>query len=196
MEPHFEKTRICREIKFVIVENVFSVSCVCFKEIFSVHYGKCIQLTQNETSDKHENSIFCEHHLRQSAFKCTVKRNLSQISAQKLSFSFVSKAIFYVFYLSKWTKTCNTTIAFKVALDVQSVKVSEYPFKENRSMLKKKTAIICIFLQHPLKDAQKKKCQNTTENLSKYTAVSEQLHTTCLYSYTGYRVGLSNISSS
>ena len=51
MEPHFEKTRICREIKFVIVENVFSVSCVCFKEIFSVHYGKCIQLTQNETSD-------------------------------------------------------------------------------------------------------------------------------------------------
>ena len=75
-EPHFEKTCICREIKFIIVVNVFSISCVCFKEIFSVHYGKCIQLTQNETSDKHENSVFCEHHLRQSPFKCTAQWNL------------------------------------------------------------------------------------------------------------------------
>ena len=48
MEPNFEKTRICREIKFVIVVNVFSVSCVCFKEIFSVHYGKCILPTYPE----------------------------------------------------------------------------------------------------------------------------------------------------
>ena len=146
MEHYFEKKCICREIKFIIVVNVFSVSCVCFKEIFSVYYGKCIQLTQNETSDKHENSVFCEHHLRQSPFKCTAQRNLFQISAEKLSFSFASKAIFYVFDLSKWTKTCITTVVFEVALDVQSVKVSEYPFKQNRSMLKNKTTIIYMFL--------------------------------------------------
>ena len=41
-EPHFGKTCICREIKFIIVVNFFSVSCVSFKEMFSVHYGKCI----------------------------------------------------------------------------------------------------------------------------------------------------------
>ena len=76
MEHYFEKKCICREIKFIIVVNVFSVSCVCFKEIFSVHYGKCIQLAQNETSDKHKNSGFCEHHLRKSRFKCTAQRNL------------------------------------------------------------------------------------------------------------------------
>ena len=71
-KPHFEKTCVSREIKITIVVNVFSVSCVCFQEIFSVQYGKCIQLTrQNETSDKHDNSVFCEHHLRQSPFKCT-----------------------------------------------------------------------------------------------------------------------------
>ena len=33
-EPHFEKKRICREIKFIIVVKVFSVSCVCFKKMF------------------------------------------------------------------------------------------------------------------------------------------------------------------
>ena len=75
-EPHFEKTCVCREIKFVILVNVVSVSCVCFKEIFSVHYGKSIQLTENETSGKHENSVFCEHYLRQSSFKWTAQRNL------------------------------------------------------------------------------------------------------------------------
>ena len=75
-EPHSEKTCICKEIKSIIVVNIFSVSCVCFKEIFSVHYGKCIQLIQNETSDKHENSVFCDHHLRQSPVKCTVQKNL------------------------------------------------------------------------------------------------------------------------
>ena len=37
----FRKTCICREIKFIIVVNFFSVSCVSFK-MFSVHYGKCI----------------------------------------------------------------------------------------------------------------------------------------------------------
>ena len=94
-------------MKFIIEVNVFSVSCVCFKEIFSVHYGKCIQLTQNET---------------------------------------YQKAIFYVFDLSKWTKTCITTVVHEVALDVQSVKVSEYPFRQNRSMLKNKTAIMYMFL--------------------------------------------------
>ena len=75
-EPHSEKTCICKEIKSIIAVNIFSVSCVCFKEIFSVHYGKCIQLIQNETSDKHENSVFCDHHLRQSPVKCTVQKNL------------------------------------------------------------------------------------------------------------------------
>ena len=122
--------------------NVFSVSCVCFKEIFSVHYGKCIQLTRNETSDKHENSVFCEHHVRQSSFKCTTQRNLIWISSEKLSFSFASKAIFYVFDLSKWTKTCIRTVVFEVALVVKSVKVTEYPFKQNRSVLEKKTPLI------------------------------------------------------
>ena len=100
-EPHFGKTCICSEIKFIIVVKVFSVSCLSFKEIFSVHYGKSFfQLTQSK-SDKHENSIFCEHHLRQSPFKCMAQINLSLISAEKLSFSFTSKAIFYVFDLSK-----------------------------------------------------------------------------------------------
>ena len=53
-----------------------------------------------------------------------------------------SKAIFYVFGLSKWTKTYIRTVVFKVALDVKSVKVTEYPFKQNRSVLEKKTPII------------------------------------------------------
>ena len=113
MKHHFEKTCICREIKFVIVVNVFSVSCVCFKEIFSVHYGKCIQLTQNETSDKHENSVFCEHHLRQSPFKCTAQRNLFQISAEKLSFSFASKGIFCVFDLFNGLKHVSQPLYLK-----------------------------------------------------------------------------------
>ena len=63
-------------------------------------------------------------------------------TAEKLSFSFASKAIFYVFNLSKWTKTCITTVVFEVALDANSV----YPFKRNRSMLKSKTAVIYMFL--------------------------------------------------
>ena len=41
-EPHFEKMCICGEIKSIIVVKVFSVSRVSFKEIFSVHYAKCI----------------------------------------------------------------------------------------------------------------------------------------------------------
>ena len=49
-------------------------------------------------------------------------------------------------FLSKWTKTCVTTVVFEVTLDVQSVKVSEYSFKQNRSMLKNKTTIIYMFL--------------------------------------------------
>ena len=40
----------------------------------------------------------------------------------------------------------DTTVVFELALDVQSVKVSEYPFKQNRNMLKIKTAIIYMFL--------------------------------------------------
>ena len=138
--------------------NVLSVSCVCFKEIFPVHYGKCIQLTQNETSDKYENLVLCEYHLRQCPFKCMVQRNLFQISAEKLSFNFASKAIFYVSDLSKWTKTCITTAVFEVAFDVQSVQVSEYPFKQNRSILRNKTIILyTCFYNIPLKDAQRKK---------------------------------------
>ena len=43
-EPHFGKKCICREI----VVKVFSVSCVSFKEMFSVHYGKCILPTYPE----------------------------------------------------------------------------------------------------------------------------------------------------
>ena len=41
-EPHFGKTCICRETKFIIAMKASSVSCLCFKEMFSVHYGKCI----------------------------------------------------------------------------------------------------------------------------------------------------------
>ena len=63
----------------------------------------------------------------------------------------------YVFDLSKWAKTCITTFVFEVAIDVQSVKVSEYLFKQNRNMLKNKTAIIYIFYNIPLKDAQSEK---------------------------------------
>ena len=47
-ESHFGKTCICGENKFLIVMKVFSVSCVCFKEIFSVNYGKCILPTYPE----------------------------------------------------------------------------------------------------------------------------------------------------
>ena len=62
------------------------------------------------------------------------------------SLSFASKAIFYVFDLSNWTKTCITAVIFEVTLGAQSVEVSEYPFKQSRSMLKNKTAIIYMFL--------------------------------------------------
>ena len=44
-ESHFGKTCICREIKFLIV---FSISCVCFKEIFTVTYGECVLPTYPE----------------------------------------------------------------------------------------------------------------------------------------------------
>ena len=49
-EPHFGKTCICREIKSVIVVKVYSVYSVCvsFKEMFSVHSGKCILPTYPE----------------------------------------------------------------------------------------------------------------------------------------------------
>ena len=76
-EPHFRKTCIFRETKSVIVVKVFSASCVGFNEICFVYYGKCSQLTQNETSDTHENLVFCEYHLGQSLFKCTRQRKLS-----------------------------------------------------------------------------------------------------------------------
>ena len=102
-EPHFEKTCICREIKFIIVVNVFSVSCVCFKEIFSVHYGKCIQLTQNETSDKHESSVFCEHHLRQNPFNCTAQKFVLDICWEaflQFRFAFPSISLIFLIYLN------------------------------------------------------------------------------------------------
>ena len=47
-ELRFGKTCICREIKFIIVVKVFRFSCVCFKEIFSVHYGRYILPTYPE----------------------------------------------------------------------------------------------------------------------------------------------------
>ena len=43
-------------------------------------------------------------------------------------------------------KNIIATVVFEVALDAQSVKVSEYPFKQNKSMLKNKAAIIYMFL--------------------------------------------------
>ena len=49
------------------------------------------------------------------------------IIAETFPFSFAPKAIFYVFDLSKCTKTCNATVVFEVALDVQSVKLKEKP---------------------------------------------------------------------
>ena len=81
---------ICREINFIIVMNVFSVSCVCLKEIFSVHYGKCIQLAQNKTSDKHENSVFCEHHVRhREIWSGYLLRSFPSVSLQKQYFMFL-----------------------------------------------------------------------------------------------------------
>ena len=44
----FGKTCIYRKIKFVIVLEIFGVSCVNFNEMFSVHYGKCILPTYPE----------------------------------------------------------------------------------------------------------------------------------------------------
>ena len=38
------------------------------------------------------------------------------------------------------------TVVFEVSLDIQTVKVAKYPFKQNGSMLKIKTAIIYMFL--------------------------------------------------
>ena len=49
------------------------------------------------------------------------------IFAETFLFSFASKAILYGFDLSKRTKTCDTTVIFEVALDVQSVKLKEKP---------------------------------------------------------------------
>ena len=46
-ESHVGKTCICREIKFITMKG-FSVSCVSFRETFSVHYGKCILPTYPE----------------------------------------------------------------------------------------------------------------------------------------------------
>ena len=93
MEPHFEKTCICREIKIIIEVNGFSVSCVCFNEIFSVHYGKCIQLTQNETSGKDKNSVSYEYHLRQISFK-TRQRQIVLDVYWEVFLQFCLKAIF------------------------------------------------------------------------------------------------------
>lgn len=38
-ESRFRTTCICTEIKSIIIVKVFSVSCVSFKEKFSVYYG-------------------------------------------------------------------------------------------------------------------------------------------------------------
>ena len=101
MELHFEKTYICREIKFVIVVNVFSVSCVCFKEIFSVHYWKCIQLTQTSLKIQYSVSIIWD--------KVLLNARHSEICFRYLLRSFPSVSLqkrYFVFDLSKWTKTC------------------------------------------------------------------------------------------
>ena len=54
-EVQFGKTCICREIKSTIVVKVFSISCVCFPYITGSAF---FQLTQKETLDKYDNSIF------------------------------------------------------------------------------------------------------------------------------------------
>ena len=102
-ELRFGKTCICREIKFIIVVKVFRFSCVCFKEIFPyITGGTFFQLTQNEISDKHENSIFYEHHLRQSPFKCTVKREicLRYLLRSFPSVSFQRRYFMFLIYLN------------------------------------------------------------------------------------------------
>lgn len=38
-ESRFRITSICTEIESIIIAKVFSVSCVIFKEKFSVYYG-------------------------------------------------------------------------------------------------------------------------------------------------------------
>ena len=60
-ELRFGKTCICREIKFIIVVKVFSVSCVCFKEIFfrtlrDVHSSNLPRM-KNQTSMKIQYSV-------------------------------------------------------------------------------------------------------------------------------------------
>ena len=56
----------------------------------------------------------------------------------------LKRDILFLIYLNGQKRI--TTVVFEVALDVQSVKVSGYPFKQNRSMLKIKTAVIYMFL--------------------------------------------------
>ena len=48
-EPYFGKTCICSEIRLIIiVVKNFSASCVSFKKMLSVYYGKCILPTYPE----------------------------------------------------------------------------------------------------------------------------------------------------
>ena len=155
--------------------NVFSVSCVCLK-VFSVYYGKCIQLTQNETVS----ILWASFKTKPFSFRYQL-RSFPSVLFQKL---------YFVFHLSKWTKTCITTVVFEVALDVQSVKVLEYPFKQNRSMLKIKLLLYTRFYNIPLKDAQRKEKSKdnrkpfkihsstriVTQNLSKWVISVTEMH--------------------
>ena len=110
-EPHFGKTCIYKEIKFSIVLEIFSVSCVSFKEMFSGHYGHSSKLprVKHKESMKIQYSVsiildkvFC--HL-----KCTTQTNLSE----KVPFIFTLKALYYVFGLSKCTKNAKKPLHLK-----------------------------------------------------------------------------------
>ena len=58
-------------------------------------------------------------------FQGDVFRSLREVHSSNLTR--MKQAIFYVFDLSKCTKTCNTAVVFEEALDVKSVKPKEKP---------------------------------------------------------------------
>ena len=114
-DPHFRKTCICIEIKSIIVLKDFSVSCVSFKEMFSVHYGKYLNLTYPEwnrqvwkfnilwASSKPKLSALLNARHREICLRYLL-RGLTSISLQKR---------YFVLDSSKWTKLVTQPLYLK-----------------------------------------------------------------------------------
>ena len=131
--------------------EIFSVSCVSFKEMLSRHYGKCILATYPEWNIRQVwklNILWASSKTKSSVLLNARHREICLRYLLRFPFSFFLKALFYVFALSKYVKKCNTAVVF------DEVAYEPLHLMYNQLNWKKSQRYICSMLDTSIKILQ------------------------------------------